>query len=92
MAATVIQGKPLLGNTHLTTRVEVRGPRRTNTVKVLIDGGANVNIISQILVKDLGLEPTQIESWTVSGLAGHPIIAFGTHEDKMTIRDSKDLA
>ena len=57
MAATVIWEESPQSNTHLTIKVEVWGPRRTKTVKALIDGGANVNIISQILVKELGFKP-----------------------------------
>ena len=92
MVATVIWGEPPQGYTHLTTRVEVQGPRGTKIVKALIDGSTNVNIISQMLVKKLDLEPIQIDYRTVLGLAGHPITTFGIHKIKMTTRDSKDSA
>ena len=91
MVATIIWGKAPQSNTHLTTKVKVQDLCGTKTVEVLINGDANVNIISQILVKESGFKLTQIDFWAVSKLAGHPITTFGTHKIEMTIRDCKSL-
>ncbi|KAI9881905.1 MAG: hypothetical protein M1823_006384 [Watsoniomyces obsoletus] len=55
---------------------------------VLIDGGAEINIIPQLLVKELGLECDTTTRPPIQSISGHALIVYGTTKVKFSIADA----
>jgi len=59
-----------------------------SAIDALVDSGAEVNLVSHLLVKELRWEPIEEQLYTVRGIDGAPIDSFGMYEAVIRIPDS----
>ena len=69
--------------------VEIRrGDAPATLLRALIDSGASLNFISQLKVKELGLESNADAPQGIRSLSGHLISTYQTHEIETHMVDS----
>lgn len=75
---------------RLTAPVIVRTASGPHSVQALIDSGAEANFISQLWVKELGLQEAQTSIRMAKGVNGEPVKIYGVHTVMLTVRDSRE--
>ena len=65
--------------------------RADGTIRVvdtLLDSGAEVNLVTPLLAKEMDWQPSEAMSVTVRGIDGHPMTSYGTYQQQIVVVDS----
>ena len=74
---------------HLVIPVKLRHQDgRTPVVDALVDSGAEVNIVSPKLAKQLGWKAVEQNGLTIRGVDGQPVVSYGKYQQTVEITDS----
>ena len=74
---------------HLVIPVKLRHQDgRTPVVDALVDSGAEVNIVSPKLVKQLGQKAVKQNGLTIRRVDGQPVVSYGKYQQTVEITDS----
>ena len=72
--------------------VRIGGAERAQCHRALMDTGAQVNIISQSLVKELGLEDDGKSFSRVTAINGSSLFIYGTHQIDIQVVDGNGVS
>ena len=65
-----------------------RADGTTRVVDALLDSGAEVNLVTPLLAKEMDWQPSEAMSVTVRGIDGHPMTSYGTYQQQIAVVDS----
>ena len=69
-----------------------RADGATRVVDALLDSGAEVNLVSPLLAKEMDWQPKEAMAVTVRGIDGHLMTSYGTYQEEVAVVDSLGMS